>query len=244
MMSLSRFYTDCKFFQPEGIVKTDSEQSDKRSNNSNCVPSELTIQPENIDCEKDLTANHEPNEGTEDLEESVDQKKGSELFDITNQIEQAYENGYQDAQKKYTDNYRAAEKSLIGMFKQLEKVRETIITNSRQEIIDFTLTIAERVVRYSLPKSDSTITATIDEALQRAVKSEEFNIFIHPDDYKTVKEKSAELVAGLSGLQNIIIKQDDSIERGGAKIESENCTIDATIAGQFETIREELIKRG
>ena len=76
--------------------------------------------------------------------------------------------------------------------------------------------------------------------MRRAVKSDEFTIHIHPDDYDSLAAKSAEIVAGLSGLNNIVVRKDPTVERGGARIESDNCMIDATIASQFEAIREEM----
>ena len=92
-------------------------------------------------------------------------------------------------------------------------------------------------------EQDGTIIATVEEALQRAVKSEEFYVYVHPEDYAVVTAKANDLIAGVSGLQNVVIKQDATIERGGAKIESENCTIDATISSQFEMIRDALTKK-
>jgi flagellar assembly protein FliH len=67
-------------------------------------------------------------------------------------------------------------------------------------------------------------------------------VYIHPEDYETVAANSPEIVAGLTGLNKIVIKKDPAVQRGGAKIESDNCTIDATIASQFELIREEILK--
>lgn len=74
------------------------------------------------------------------------------------------------------------------------------------------------------------------------MKSDEFTIHIHPEDYETVLKNSSEIIAGLTGLNNIVIKKDTTVERGGAMIESDNCTIDATIASQFDVIREEIKK--
>jgi flagellar assembly protein FliH len=107
---------------------------------------------------------------------------------------------------------------------------------------NFALAIAEKVIRSSISELDQTIVATVSEALQRAVKSDAFTIFVNPDDYDVINEKSAEIVAGINGLTNVIIKTDPAIEKGGAKIESDNCIIDATIPSQFELIRDEILK--
>ena len=155
---------------------------------------------------------------------------------------ETYRLGMEEGRAKAEEDFGAAARALVLACQQLDTLRSTIIANSSQEMMEFSLAIAERILRFSLLEQDHTIVATIEEALRRAVKSDEFTIHIHPDDYDTLTEKSAEIVAGLSGLNNIVIRKDPTVERGGARIESDNCTIDATIAGQLEIIREEVKK--
>ncbi len=172
-----------------------------------------------------------------------DPSKYEAVSAVKAKVDKAYKKGFQAATEKAKEDYGSATKSMMTICQQLETLRETLITNSSREILDFAVTIAERILRHSLKDSKTTVIATIEEALQQAVKSDEFYIYVSPDDFDTVVEKSDELIAGLSGLNNIVIKKDVTIEPGGAKIESENCTIDATVASQFELILEEIKKR-
>ena len=176
------------------------------------------------------------------VEPQIDLSKYLELTIHNKKIEEAYQKGLKSGKEKAIQDLNDATKALLITCQQLDTIRETIINNSSRELQDFALTIAERILRISVRDQDSTIIATIEEALQRAVKSDEFTININPEDYQTIAEHSAEIVAGLSGLNKIVIKKDITVERGGAKIESDNCTIDATIAGQFDVIREEIKK--
>ncbi len=171
--------------------------------------------------------------------------------DVEQIKQQAYDQGYiegvkageaQAANKQETD-FTSATNAMMLICNQLETCRDTIINNSSKELQDFAIAIAEKVIRYSVKHHDQTIIATIEEALQRSIKSSEFYIYVNPEDYDIVAEKSEELIAGVSGLNNIVIKKDTKIERGGTRIESENCTVDATIASQFDLIREEVEKR-
>ncbi len=152
----------------------------------------------------------------------------------------AYRQGLAEGQDKAEQEFGATARTLILTCQQLDSIRSTIIGNSGKELLDFALALAQRIVRHSVKEQDHTIVATIEEALRRAVKSDEFTIHIHPDDYDILVVKAEEIVAGLSGLNNIVLRKDQNIERGGARIESDNCTLDATIAGQFEVIREEI----
>ncbi len=191
-------------------------------------------------------------------EETFNLGSSIELAEAEQQKKQAYQEGFQEGfDKGYAEALRkideergraeedlaAAGRALLLSCRQLDTLRETLIANSSREIIDFILAISEKIVRTLVGEQDVTIVATIEEALRKAVKSEEFCIFLHPDDYDAVAAKASEIVAGISGLNNIVLRRDKTIERGGAKIESDNCTIDATIAGQFDIIREEVRKR-
>lgn len=169
------------------------------------------------------------------------------VVDLSNYIERAaaeeqqkaaYQKGLEEGAKKTEQDFDSAAKSLLIASQQLDTIRETLITNSVGEIQEFIFAIADKIIRSSVVEQDGTIIATVEEALQRAVKSDEFYVYIHPEDYAVVTASANDLITGVSGLHNIVIKEDATIERGGAKIESENCTIDATISSQFEMIRE------
>ncbi len=272
-MSLSKYFKNSDSFQPDIIGKTQiqdksgwktlvkerpsdpfqaGEQVKKTANpvNAGENDSNPTYSPEKSPPPPTPTPPSPQNSSKRHVDKNLnlsaqlpDPSKYIEISELEKQVKKAYESGVQEGLQKAEEDYGSVTKAFATLCQQLDTIRGTIISNSIQEIQEFTLAIAERIIRTSLRDNDSTIVATIDEALQRAVKSEEFYIYIHPDDYDTVTEKSSELITGLSGLSNIVIKKDITVEKGGAKIESDNCTIDATIAGQFDVILEEIKKR-
>jgi flagellar assembly protein FliH len=203
---------------------------------SQTTPTEMAVEQENRSVVPAPPANSAP------PKQEIDLSNYLELALAEKKIEQAYQKGLQAGKDKIEQDFQAATRALLSTCQQLDTIRETIISNSGEEIQQFVLAIAEKILRISVREQDSTIIATIEEALQRAVKSDEFTLYIRPEDYATVAENSTEIVAGLTGLNKIVIKKDKSVERGGAKIESDNCTIDATIVSQFEVIREEIQK--
>jgi len=264
-MSLSKYYKNSTFFHPEDLIKRDGQSSSgwQSLQTEDGPPFQSHPLPEVAD-PKELARNQQaaptvpadsPTTPTETAvaqenqqaapappKQEIDLSNYLELGLAEKKIEQAYQKGIQAGKDKTEQDFQAATKALLSACQQLDTIRETIISNSGEEIQHFVLAIAEKILRISVREQDSTIITTIEEALQRAVKSDEFTLYIHPEDYATVAENSTEIVAGLSGLNKIVIKKDKSVERGGAMIESDNCTIDATIASQFEVIREEIKK--
>ncbi len=269
-MSLSKYFKNSDSFQPDNIIKTQTEADNgwksllKERHSSPFQTEEQLKKPEDeADFKREelhstqspeisspfsssSSLNTSPADNAEKRsvpDEPSEPDQYIEVSEVERQIKKAYEDGVQKGLEKAEEDYGSATRSFAASCRQLDTVRETIIGNSSNELQEFALAIAEKIIRLSLHDNDTTIIATINEALQRAVKSDEFFIYIHPDDYDTVVKKSNDLITGLSGLSNIVIKKDINIEKGGAKIESDNCTIDATISGQFDVILEEMKKR-
>jgi flagellar assembly protein FliH len=265
-MSLSKYYKDSSSFKREKIVTSTSpdmtgwksktktpttpfkpgnisspqEAANHTTYSSSTPNSNSTI--EQSPASPPVAATHQPTPEEKSPASHVDLSNYVSLEEAEQKAAEMYQQGIQEGMVKATEDFGSALKTLTTICKQLDTVRETIIGNSSEELTDFAMLIAEKIIRISIKEQDQTIVATIQEALSRAVKSDEFTIFINPDDYQIISDKSADLIAEVSGLSNIVIKTDPSIEQGGAKIESENCIIDATVASQFETIRDELCK--
>jgi len=269
-MSLSKYYKSSNSFQAEELIKRGDQtpsgwQSSQQKEQlpfqtqplptapapkdkivtstaqPSAVPPDTTIATENATETAQPTVSEEKLPAPP-LEPTIDLSNYLELAIAEKKIADAYQKGLQTGKDKTEQDFVEATKALLSSCQQLDTIRETIIGNSHEELQEFALSIAERILRLSIREQDSTIIATIEEALQRSVKSDEFTIYINPEDHDTVTNNSAEIIAGLTGLNKIVIKKDSTVERGGAKIESDNCTIDATIASQFDVIREEIKK--
>ena len=159
---------------------------------------------------------------------------------VEQMVAEAYAKGVQAGHQEADEDFGSATTALLSISQQLDTLRETILKNSTGEMQDLAMTIAEMIIRDSVHNQSTTILHTVEEAIHKAVRSEEFYIFVNPLDYDIVQERAAEFVAGMSGLNNLVIKKDPAITQGGCKIESDNCTVDATIASQLQIIYDQL----
>ncbi len=150
--------------------------------------------------------------------------------------EEAYNKGLEDGLARSEEDFGSSVKSLIMACREINRIRETILSNSMEEMQNLVLVIAEKIIRHSVTEQDRTIIDTVREAIQQAVKTDEFVIQVHPDDLATINTKSKEFIESVNGLENIIVRADSSIERGGCKIDSSTSTVDATIANQLQMI--------
>lgn len=160
--------------------------------------------------------------------------------DMDAAVEDSYDKGVQAGMERMESDYGVSIKTLQSMCEQLNTIRETILKNSLSEMRDLVLLISEKIIRHSVESQKETIIRTVEDAIQQAVKSDEFVITVNPDDYITIKTKSADFISSVSGLENIIVRSDASVDKGGCMIESSNCTVDATLVSQLEIIAESL----
>ncbi|MDD3815497.1 MAG: FliH/SctL family protein [Desulfocapsaceae bacterium] len=152
----------------------------------------------------------------------------------------AFSEGVLEGRRQSDQDFGTCALTLRSACDQLTHLHETILRNNLAEMHSLIMAIAEKIIRHSIREQSDTILATIEDAIRLAVKSEEFQIRVNPEDLEIIKQKKNELIEEISGLDNIVLKADSSVDRGGCLLESVNCTVDATINSQLQVVQEAL----
>ncbi len=260
-MNLSKVFKKSDSFTPEKILPADSKGTPvwKDLVASKKTPAHFTPSPTNTSqseptppsvdpkdkvnkepiYETDISA---PAQTPENVDENIETdprppEPEIEQIDIESISQEAYNQGYQEALKNAEEDFTSSTKALVIACQEINHIRETILNNSMAEMQDLVLKISEKILRCSVTTQHETIIKTVEEALRQAVKSDEFVIKVHPDDFEIITTKAEEYISTLNGLENIIVTPDASINKGGCEVESSNCTVDATIDIQLEAIK-------
>jgi flagellar assembly protein FliH len=154
--------------------------------------------------------------------------------------QEAFAEGVVEGRRQADKDFGTCAGTLRTACDQLTNLHETILRNNTREMHTLVMEIAEKIIRHSISEQSETILATIEDAIRLAVKSEEFEIRINPEDLEVIKQKRQDIINEINGLNNIILKADKSVERGGCLLESVNCTVDATIGSQLQVVSEAL----
>ena len=264
-MSSSRVYKNLEGFQPEQLVSRSQKEKDgwrpatisegaavSENNQGHKQEDEQIIQgahddtPDSPAITEFSPSLSEPTSEIGDGSTVAQQQMESALeapptpAEIEDLKESVFQQGVQEGLRQAEADYGSSTLALFQACEQLSSIRETILVNSKSELIEMIIAFSEKIIRHSVTEQDQTIIDTVEEAMHQAVKSSEFYIFLNPEDMAAIKERSNDFVAGLNGLENIIVKSDPAIERGGCRIESENCTVDATMSSQLEIISDRL----
>ena len=130
--------------------------------------------------------------------------------------------------------------SVVGDFLDTAtKMRDQLLDQTREELRDLAMTIAEKVIRISLRSSGDVLMRMIETATEKHKKCEWVQIYIADCDARNISLSTPELTASLGHLSDrvrIIPMMDD--ESGTCIIEMPDEIIDASVSTQLENIRE------
>lgn len=256
-MSLSKVIKDAKEFVPEQIVSAGEFPATVWGSIIN--ESGKLSGSETARIEHEKTGDKRQGEDTHLLDEDfssplANQKENGSIkapqhenrqqdipaVDINAIAEEHYNLGVQAGIEQAQQEFGASSQTLLSLCEQLSNLRETILQNSSAEIRQMILVIAEKIIRHSVANQQQTIIDTVNDALSKALKSDDFVISVNPDDLEVVSSHSSEFIASINGLKKIVIKPDQNIDRGGCYLESSTCTVDATVVSQLKVIAETL----
>lgn len=248
-MSLSRFYKVSQEFQPDTIVGTGDPTCDIATWGDSMVKEKLSPQsppaePEQIseslpvESQEEKEAEGAPSPPAKSPPEPAPEEPNLNIEALR---EESFALGVETGRNQAEEDFENGAQTLLCICHELDKLRETILQNSTGEMKQLVMDISEKVIRHSVKEQEETIVATIKEAIQLAVKSDIFQIQVNPKDLECLEKKRIDIIESISGLDNIIFQPESSVERGGCKLESTCCTVDATLASQIKIIKDKVM---
>lgn len=260
-MSLSKVYKDTASFVPEQILPRqglplEPAWQDMVAVHPSRNESHGTFTPDKTDGSRVSSAKNPAN--TSLPAEELTEGKSSLSADLPTEVEgdkekppvpaidlelirkKAFTEGVLEGRRQADEDFGSSADTLRTACEQLAHLHETILRNNTGEMHTLVMEIAEKIIRHSIEEQSETILATIKDAIHLAVKSDEFQIRVNPKDLEILKGKKKEIIDEISSLDNIVLKADSTIGRGGCLLESVNCSVDATIGSQLQLIKETL----
>jgi flagellar assembly protein FliH len=256
-MSLSRFYKNNNDFQAKSVLENAVVVNDEPVWGS-IVTEDITVPEENMaDVPTDSQQSSISPKKVEEPDSSPPPEQQVEppiaepvvppqpetTIDIETIEQNAFLSGIEAGRKQAEDDFENSAQTLMCICQELDALRETILKNSVGEMKELVLAISEKIIRHSVTEQDKTIIATINDAINLAVKSDEFQIQLNPEDLAAVETKKKEIIDSISELENIVLKADPTIERGGCLLESTCCTVDASMIGQIKVVHDSIIAK-
>lgn len=155
----------------------------------------------------------------------------------------AREEGFKEGELKATLNFKdelekekeKVTKSIITLNETIENIKKQIV-NLESELSSIALDIAKEVIIKEVDTNSSKIAALISKELLQSM-STNLNIIIkvNPIDFEYLNNV-------FKNNQNIKIKSDDAIQKGGVVVISDNGNIDGNIMSRYQILKQSVLE--
>ena len=187
----------------------------------------------------------------EQAEELLQARRAAAEAEIQEELAQARENGYRqgyaegltqgqvEGRRQMEEQRREQAQQVQDFLDRATQAREALIDQTKDELRDLSIAVAEKVIHISLKSSGEVIARMIQSATEKHKRREWVHIYLADCDAKNLTQAAPELTTALAGLSDhikIIPLSDD--EAGTCIIEMPDEIIDASASTQLKNIRD------
>lgn len=143
--------------------------------------------------------------------------------------------GYAAGQEKAQVSLTEKTNALAKMLKQFDSAISQLDEQISDELVTLAIAIAHKLVGEAVSATPEAIRHVVREALLHLPQNR-LRIHLHPVDAEVIREHLAEHLS--QGHHQLL--EDESIGRGGCRVESANCELDATMNTRWQKVIEGL----
>jgi len=171
----------------------------------------------------------------DDMLAQAQEKISVHMMEVEQQAkEEGYRNGERLAQKHY--------QSLIQEAEQLKRdsaqLYENTVRSMEGQMVETILEIARKVIGSELSQNRDVIVGLLRKTLLSTSPNGEIIVTVSPEDYETVMENKERLTEGVQNIRDLVIKKDNSLQRGGCIVETGFGSIDSSVETQLKAIED------
>lgn len=126
--------------------------------------------------------------------------------------------------------------ALQSLVERMEAEQHEWRTRWDQAAVDVVCSVASRVTRKAIKLDTSVAGRTLHEILALVARSPRITASVHPDDLEFIESQRAALERLRVGSPPLEFLADASLERGGCRVHTESCSIDADVAIQIDKL--------
>ena len=170
-----------------------------------------------------------------EIEEDAAEPEPEFKLPTAEEVEQIYEearkSGYDAGYEEGTARGRVEAMKLHGLVEHLDKALQGFEESVATQLLDLGIELARTLVRHELRSVPTTIVDVVREALLQVPQNHAM-IHLHSEDAGLVKEYLGEQIAHVGHR----LIEDDTVQRGGCRIESPGSELDATVETRWRRI--------
>jgi type III secretion system HrpE/YscL family protein len=150
-------------------------------------------------------------------------------------VESGFRQGFDEGAGHWVEALRAARARVAVAARQ-----------AQPEIVRLALRVAEKILRQTIEAHPDAIAPMVEEALRAFLAQNQTRVVlrVHPHDEKVIAARRQRWLERNPTIGGLVIVPDETIGRGGCRLESESGTVDATLETQLEMIERHLLGEG
>jgi flagellar assembly protein FliH len=148
-----------------------------------------------------------------------------------------YAQGERAGMEAGTKRAEAMLRRLAATLEELTTLRQTMIRQTEQQMVELALAVARRILRREVMLDGDLILAMARVALDRLGEAASTTIRLNPEDCALTLQRHGDNPLG----SRVRIMADPAVARGGCLVESEFGFIDASVEAQFDQVMRALI---
>jgi flagellar biosynthesis/type III secretory pathway protein FliH len=152
----------------------------------------------------------------------------------------AHDAGFEAGRAEALAAAQPAAEAFAAAARELSATVEELTTRTETVAIDLALRIAEQALGAAIAVDAERVIDVVRGALRRLVERERVLLLVNPDDLDIVRERVADLVGELGGIEHCEVQAERRVARGGAVVRTEEGEVDATLDTKLARAREVL----
>ncbi len=122
----------------------------------------------------------------------------------------------------------------------LSALRTSVIASAERELLEIAVSVAEEVVGETLKLQPESIYARLRRAMNYALNARRVTLSVNPADADYVRPRLEELLSGHGAQLSLALREDPTMSKGDARLETEISVVEASVAAHFAAIRAHL----
>lgn len=159
--------------------------------------------------------------------------------------DEARREGFELARQDAVEHARQEAAPLADLLRKaaagVAESRAALIAEAERELLVLTMVVATKVVKTEIQAGRPVVEANLRRAIELTAKRHELKVLLHADDLARVNLFLPDLGREFSDLGAVALESSPTVDRGGVIVQTREGSVDATIAGQLDSIEKGLL---
>lgn len=184
---------------------------------------------------------HEHPLSHEEANLQITERLETQRNEFTKERETAYQKGFTDGERKGREEgvqeINPALELLQNWIQIIQSEKEELIRRYEKDVVELAFQISAKVLAREIQTQPEAIIDSVRAALRKIVNADDVTLRVNPEDMKILENVQEELSRELAKGGPLHLQMDDSIDRGGCVLETENGILDGQLDNQLNRLR-------